>query len=149
VRTTVWTRYAEARQLNATLRGVAMMPLAADWSVGLLALKGGVDATQVPGRDDVVEISSVAHPSYARRPLGSTTLLEPAAPAIPSVSNDAQVLFAEAATAWGTVAALGLFDNAGNLWAVIPSAVADRRTIRIGDRIAIPAGEIVITGYDG
>jgi hypothetical protein len=148
VRTTVWTRYAEARQLNASLRGIPMAPMAGDWTVGLLSLKQGVDAAQVPGRDDVAEVSAALHPSYARRPLGATTLLEPAN-GIPSVSNDAQVLFAEAATAWGTVAALGLFDAQGNLWAVIPSAVADRRTIRIGDRIAIPAGEIVVTGYDG
>lgn len=148
MRTTVWTRYAEARQLNATLRGVAMAPVPGDWRVGLLALKAGVDVAQIPGRDDVVEISTAVHPSYARRPLGATTILEPNG-GIPSVSNDGQVLFDEAASGWGTVAALGLFDAANNLWAVIPSKVDDRRTVRIGDRIAIPAGEIVVTGYDG
>lgn len=151
MKTTVWTRYAEARQLNASFKATNAFPAAANWRVGLMVLKSGVDAGQIPGRDDVEEISSVTHATYARQLLGATTLSEPASPGIPQITNDAQVLFAEAATAWGTVAAIGLYDAAaaGNLWAVIPSAVADRRTIRVGDRLAIPAGEIAVTGYDG
>lgn len=147
-RTTVWTRYAEARMMNAALRGVLAFPQPTELRVALMQLKAGVDVNAVPGRDDVVEVGGT-HPSYARQPLGSTTIAEPAAPGIPSVVNDGQVLFPEAATAWGTIAALGIFDTANNLWAVIPSQVADRRTIRVGDRLAVPAGEIVITGYDG
>jgi hypothetical protein len=137
--------------MNAALRNVPINIAVGTWNVGLMLLKGGVDPAQIPGRDDVVEVAVATHASYGRKLLGATTLTEPASPGIPSVKNDAQVLFDEAATAWGEVAALGIYDAAtgGNLWAVLPTAVADRRTVRIGDRIAIPAMEIVITGYDG
>lgn len=151
MRTTVWTRYAEARHLNATFKATNAFPPIANLRLGLMKLKSGVDAGQVPGRDDVEELSSVTHPSYARVALGGTTFSEPAYPGVPSISNSTEVLFAEAATEWGSIAAIGIYDaaTAGNLWAVIPSEVADRRFIRIGDRLSVPVAEVVVTGYGG
>jgi hypothetical protein len=141
---TVWTRYAEGKILNAVLKGVAVTVAAADWKVGLLLGKAGYDATKIPGRDDVVEVSGQA--SYARQSLGATTLTEVANQA-PKVANDAAFQYPEAQEAWGEIVALGLFDPAGNLWAVLPSAIADRRTVRIGDRMTVPAAQFVVTGY--
>lgn len=141
---TVWTRYAEARQLAAVLKGVAITPAPADWKIGLMLGKAGYDATKIPGRDDVAEVTGQA--SYTRQALGATTLTEVANTA-PKIANDAAFQYPEAQEAWGEIVALGLYDAAGNLWAVMPSAIADRRTVRIGDRMTVPAGQLVITGY--
>jgi hypothetical protein len=141
---TVWTRFAEARMLNATLRGVGI-PVAADaWTLGLLNLKAGADGTKVVGRDDVAEVQNAA--SYVRRPLGAATLSEPAG-GMPAAFNAAVVEWPEAQEGWGEIVALGLFDDKGNLWAVSPSEVADRRTVRRGDRMTVDPGQFRLTGY--
>jgi hypothetical protein len=143
---TVYTRYAENRIHQALFKGIPIPVAAAEWTIGLMLLKGGVDATKVPGRDDVVEVAAAQNPSYARRPLGDTTTTNPNG-GVPTVSNSAEFSYAEAQEAWGEIVALGLFDGAGNLWAVSPSTVADRRTVRKGDRMTIPVGQFQLTGY--
>jgi hypothetical protein len=143
---TVWTRYAENRIHLAVFQATPIPVAAADWRIGLMLGKAGYDATKVVGRDDVVEVSSATNPSYARQPLGATTTTNPAN-APPTVSNAAEFSYPEAQEAWGEIVALGLFDAAGNLWAVSPSAVADRRTVRAGDRMTVPVGQFQLTGY--
>lgn len=143
---TVYTRYAENRIHQALFKDTPIPVASADWRIGLMLGKQGYDASKPVGRDDVVEVDKTANPSYARQPLGATNTTNPGN-APPTVSNAAEFSYPEAQEAWGEIVALGLFDGAGNLWAVSPSTVADRRTVRKGDRMTIPVGQFQLTGY--
>lgn len=142
------TRFADQQILNKLLRGVDNIPLPAAWYVGLMRLTDPSDPNATATRDNVTEVSSGAHPAYNRKPLGSTTLV-PVAGATPAVvKNDTQILWDEATTDWGQIVGLGIFDAAtnGNLWIVLTSPIDRRRTIRIGDRLNVPASEAQVAG---
>lgn len=143
--TTIWTRYAEDKILKAFFQATPI-PVPNTWYVGLMAYKGTADQGVIAGRDDVVELSGFA--SYARVALGAMTHSWPNAGAQVVDSNAAAVTFPEALEAWGKIAAVGLYDALanGNLWAVIPSALANQRTVRIGDRMVPPIGDIKFQG---
>ena len=142
------TRYADQKVLNKLLRGVDEIPAPGSWYVGLLKYANGIAAGTPPNRDNVVEVNAADHPTYNRKALGATTLT-PVNGQIPaSVKNDAQILWDEATTDWGTIVGLGIFDaaNDGNLWIVLTSPIDRQRTIRIGDRLNVPANEASTAG---
>lgn len=145
---TSFTRYADQQILNAVLRGVAIPVIPAKWHVGLLNLANGLDAATPPTRDNVVEVNGVAHAAYNRKPLGATTLTNVNGAVVANVKNDAQLLWDEATTVWGTIVGVGIYDavTAGNLWIVVVSPSDRQRTIRVGDRLNVPEREIVVSG---
>jgi hypothetical protein len=146
---TQFTRFADKAILNAMFKGVAVPNIT--WYVGALKyLDDNVAAGSVtPNRDTIKEVPAGANPAYARVPLGSVTLADFVVNgAAAFVSNDAQGLFAEAATEWGNIVGLGLYDasTGGNLWVVTFAANNAQRYIRVGDRLTVPAQQLVVAG---
>lgn len=92
--------------------------------------------TVVP--DDTGGGTEVSGTSYARQTIAFTVVNDTA-------SNTSAVEFPTAGSTWGTVVAVGIFDNltSGNLLAY--GNLTSSKTIASGDVFRVPAGDLDIT----
>lgn len=143
---TQFTRYADQQILMAVLKGVALPATPA--IVGLLKYTAGTPAGTVPTRDNVEEVRAADHPAYNRKDLGNMTLTQVNGQIPASLANDTQILWDEATTDWGNIVGCGIYDarTNGNLWICTFTPVAQQRIVRIGDRLAVPVQQIIVSG---
>ena len=88
--------------------------------------------------DDTGGGTEVSGTSYARQTIAFTVVSDTA-------SNTSAVEFPTAGSTWGTVVAVGIFDNltSGNLLAY--GNLTSSKTIASGDVFRVPAGDLDIT----
>lgn len=123
------TNYLESAILNHFLRGGVAVAQPTSLTVGLFTDTAGT-ATDEP-------ITEVSGGAYAR----ATATFGAAASG--SISNNADITFAVATAAWGTINYVVVFDNTGNklFWGALTSS----KVIATGDTFKILSGSLTVT----